>query len=329
MRISLEALETLVAIAEHGSFARAAEVLHRVPSALTYTVKKLESDLGVTLFDRSSRRPQLTAAGEGLLAQGRQLLRDAEAMEQRMHRVAGGWETRLRIAIDELVPLELLYPLLAEFYTLDAGTEITLSREVFGGGWDALIDHRADLVVGLAGDPPFGFGFSSRGIGNATLVFAVAPGHPLASAPEPVPAEEIRRHRAVVVADSSRRMPPRTAGALPDQAMLVVPSMQAKIEAQAAGLGCGFVPVHLAASWLEDGRLIQKKIDVVREAGGSRLAWRSGEEGRALIWFRDRLVELDLEQRLFSLKPRIASSRTVVAPSKRAAGKRPRRKPAT
>jgi DNA-binding transcriptional LysR family regulator len=302
----LEALETLVAIAEQGSFARAAEVLHRVPSALTYTVKKLESDLGVTLFDRSGKRAQLTAAGEGLLIQGRQLLRDAEAMEQRMHRVAHGWEPGLKIAVDELIPLELLFPLIAEFYALGTGTEIRLSREVFGGGWDALIDHRADLVVGVAGDPPFGYGFSSRSIGSAALVFAVSPTHPLANAPEPIPAEQIARHRAVVVADSSRRMPPRTAGVLPGQQLLVVPSMTAKIEAQAAGLGTGFVPIHLAARWLEDGRLIPKKIDVVRETGGSRLAWRTGEEGRALIWFRDRLLTLDLENSLFRAAPAVA-----------------------
>ena len=325
MRISLEAIETLVAIAEHGSFARAAEVLHRVPSALTYTVKKLESDLGITLFDRSGRRPRLTPAGEGLLVQGRQLLRDAEAMEQRMHRAAGGWETRLRIAVDELIPLEVLFPLLADFYTLDTGTEILLSREVFGGGWDALIDHRADLVIGVAGDPPFGFGFSSRGIGSAALVFAVAPTHALATANEPIPAETVARHRGVVVADSSRRMPVRAAGVLPGQALLVVPSMQAKIEAQAAGLGCGLVPVHLAAHWLDDGRLVQKKIDVVREAGGSRLAWRTGEEGRALVWFRDRVVELDLEHHLFNMRRRIRDSRAAVAGS-RIANRRLRRK---
>lgn len=65
MRLSLEALETLDAIAEQGSFARAAESLHRVPSALTYTVKKLESDLGVTLFDRSGQRARLTELASG------------------------------------------------------------------------------------------------------------------------------------------------------------------------------------------------------------------------------------------------------------------------
>ncbi len=325
MRITLEALETLAAIAEQGSFARAAQVLHRVPSALTYTIKKLESDLGVELFDRSGRRAHLTPAGESLLLQGRQLLRDAEMLEQRIHRAAGGWETQLRIAVDELVPLELIYPLLADFYTLDAGTEISLSREVFGSGWDALIDHRADFVVGVAGDPPFGFGFSSRSVGTASLVFAVAPSHPLTEVAEPIPAEIISRHRAVVVADSSRRMPPRTVGVLPGQPLLVVPSMQSKIEAQATGLGCGFVPVHLAAPWLEDGRLVPRRIDVVGEAGSSRLAWRSGEEGRALVWFRDRVVELHLETSLFGIRPRSRGSRSGV-PGSRIANRRLRSK---
>lgn len=325
MRITLEALETLAAIAEQGSFARAAEVLHRVPSALTYTIKKLESDLGIELFDRSGRRARLTPAGESLLLQGRQLLRDAGMLEQRMHRAAGGWEAQLRIAVDELVPLELLFPLLADFYTLDTGTEVSLSREVFGGGWDALIDHRADLVVGVAGDPPFGFGFSSRSVGTASLVFAVAPTHPLTELAEPIPAEIIARHRAVVVADSSRRMPPRTAGVLPGQPVLVVPSMRSKIEAQAAGLGCGFVPVHLAAPWLDDGRLLPRRIDVVREAGGSRLAWRSGEEGRALLWFRDRLIEQNLDTSLFNIRPRHRGPRSSV-PGSRIANRRLRTK---
>lgn len=325
MRITLEALETLAAIAEQGSFARAAEVLHRVPSALTYTIKKLESDLGIELFDRSGRRARLTPAGERLLLQGRQLLRDAELLEQRMHRAAGGWEAQLRIAVDELVPLERLFPLLADFYTLDTGTEVSLSRTIFGGGWDALIDQRADLVVGVAGDPPFGFGFSSRSVGIANLVFAVSPSHPLTTVPEPVPAEVIARHRAVVVADPSRRMPPRTAGVLPGQPLLVVPSMRSKIEAQAAGLGCGFVPVHLAAPWFDDGRLVPRRIDVVREAGSSRLAWRSGAEGRALLWFRDRLIELNFEATLFSIRPRHQGARTSV-PGSRIANRRLRTK---
>src|SRR3546814_6522984 len=89
-----------------GSFAKAAEVLHRVPSAITYTVQKLESDLGVQLFDRSGKRAKLTDAGQALVERGRSLLREAESLENCVKRVAHGWELQLTLAIDEIVPLE-------------------------------------------------------------------------------------------------------------------------------------------------------------------------------------------------------------------------------
>ena len=80
LKLSIEALEVIDAIARKGSFAAAAEALYRVPSALTYTVQKLESDLGVQLFDRSGHRATLTEAGAELLKEGRYLLEAAHAL---------------------------------------------------------------------------------------------------------------------------------------------------------------------------------------------------------------------------------------------------------
>ena len=84
MKISLDSLVVLDAIARNGSFAGAAEELNRVPSAITYTVQKLEQDLDVMLFDRSRHRARLTEAGEALLREGRFLLRSAADLECRI-----------------------------------------------------------------------------------------------------------------------------------------------------------------------------------------------------------------------------------------------------
>ena len=93
MRISLEAIETLDAIDRGGSFAAAAEELFRVPSAITYTVQKLEQDLGVAIFDRSGHRAELTEAGKELLREGRQLLGTEGAVDraaaQILHEMVG------------------------------------------------------------------------------------------------------------------------------------------------------------------------------------------------------------------------------------------------
>ena len=86
IKLSLDSLEVLDAIARKGSFAAAAESLFRVPSAVTYTVRKLEEDLGVSLFNRSGHRAELTEAGTELLREGRHLLVAATELECRVRR---------------------------------------------------------------------------------------------------------------------------------------------------------------------------------------------------------------------------------------------------
>src|SRR6185369_904555 len=108
MRITLEALTVVDAIDRRGSFAAAAAELHRVPSALTYQVHKLESDLDVRIFDRRGHRAALTPAGRELLLAGRVLLERAGELERRVRRVATGWEPELRLAVDVLVPWSLM-----------------------------------------------------------------------------------------------------------------------------------------------------------------------------------------------------------------------------
>src|SRR5690242_17665331 len=114
MRLSLESLQVLDAIDRKGSFAAAADDLHRVPSAITYSVRQLEEALGVDLFDRSGHRAVLTDAGRELLAEGRRLLRAAADLECRVQQVARGWESELRIAIDTVIGVARLYRCLEE-----------------------------------------------------------------------------------------------------------------------------------------------------------------------------------------------------------------------
>ena len=138
MKLSLESLEVLDAIARKGSFAAAAESLFRVPSAVTYTVRKLEEDLGVTLFNRSGHRAELTSAGTELLREGRNLLNAANELELRVKRVASGVETELGIAVSDIFNIAAIFPVLHKFYAQNFGTRLKLMREVYGGGCNSL-----------------------------------------------------------------------------------------------------------------------------------------------------------------------------------------------
>jgi len=298
MRLTIDALMVLDAIDRKGSFAAAAEALHRVPSAVTYAVQKLEEDLDVLLFDRSGHRAQLTEAGRELLREGRYLLNATAELEERVKRVATGYEVELRLAVNDLIPVDRLFPLVDAFCRECHGTRLRLTVEVFGGLWDALIADRADFVIGAPGDGPPGGGYTTKLIGSTQFYFMVAPTHPLATATEPLKPEDILPHRAVAAADSSRNLPPRTAGLLTGQDVLTVQDMPTKVAVQVAGLGVGFVPEHLVREHVRAGRLVRKVVVEERSPTPLFNAWRTAHRGKALAWLLKRFEEPALGESL-------------------------------
>ena len=161
MDITLELLEILDAIERRGSFAAAAEELERVPSALSYSIQKYEERLGARIFVREGRRSVFTPVGRCLLERGRQLLAAASALSEEVQTLASGWEPRLKIAVDSLMPMDEVMLTISGFLAQHPGIEIDISEEVLGGAWEAgeqaadaarmaLVDHAGvGRVLGL------------------------------------------------------------------------------------------------------------------------------------------------------------------------------------
>jgi DNA-binding transcriptional LysR family regulator len=285
-KLTLESIEVLDAIARKGSFASAAESLFRVPSAITYTVRKLEEDLGVSLFNRTGHRATLTDAGAELLQEGRHLLHAANELEARVKRIATGIETELTVAMSDALPMETLLDLLQHFYQQNFGTRIKVLNEVYGGVWDALMSGRADISIGAPGDGPAGGGYLSKMLCHLDFEFAVAAHHPLATLPDPLKNQDIVQYRSISAADSSRNLPPRTSGILKGQDVLTMPNMQSKLEAQIKGLGVGYLPKFLAQQYSASGDLIIKQVSEKKHEVPMHLAWRNSEKtmGKAQQW---------------------------------------------
>lgn len=304
MNLTLEALQILDMIDRKGSFAAAAVALDRVPSALTYSVRKLEDDLDVLLFDRRGHRAKLTPAGLELLTEGRHLLNAAGDLEQRVKRTATGRESELRIVINSIIPFAKILPLVNAFDREGGGTRLRFTPAVLSGTWEEMLAGRADLVIGATLDGPdivrTSGRFQTRELGMVKWVFAVAPQHPLADAPEPLTPELVRRHRAVAVGDSSRNQPGLTMGLLTGQDTLTVPTVSAKLAAQLAGLGCGHLPLHWAEPYLADGRLIAKQTLMSKPHDNFLVAWPKADQGKTLKWFLHQLAQPEVQQALMS-----------------------------
>jgi DNA-binding transcriptional LysR family regulator len=296
--LSQDELALLEAIRESGSLSRAAARLGKAPSTVSHAARQLEARFDALLFDRRRYRLQLTPAGKLLAEQAVRVMQDVDRLIQRVKQVAGGWEDRLWIVTDELLEFESLLPVIRAFDALQSGVSLRITHEVLGGTWEALRDGRADLVVGPTNEPPVIAKLRWFELGGMEWVFAVSPRHLLAKAKEPLERETVLTHRAVVVADSSRRSDSRSYGVLGGQATLAVPTMRAKIEAQRAGLGVGWLPRGRVASLLKRGELVEKRLSDPREPNRLYVGWRGDHEGRALGWWVTQLKQTRLASAL-------------------------------
>ena len=174
-------LETFVAVAQEGSFSRAARKLYRTQPAISQTIRKLEQELGEPLFDRSSRDGILTDAGLVLRDYALKLLNTRQeaftALEELRQMVKG----KLSLAANEFTCLYLL-PVLDEFRRRCPMIKVTVQRSLASRIPDDLLNHSAEL--GVVTFRPEDGQLRSIVVYRDELAFVVPPRHPLASSKE-------------------------------------------------------------------------------------------------------------------------------------------------
>ncbi|QWA11836.1 LysR family transcriptional regulator [Sodalis ligni] len=281
--LTLEALRVMDAIDRRGSFASAADELGRVPSALSYTMQKLEEELDVVLFDRSGHRTKFTNVGRMLLERGRILLEAADKLTTDAEALARGWETHITLVTEALVPTEKLFPLI-EKLALKANTQVSLTTEVLAGAWERLEQGRADIVI--APDMHFRASseINSRKLYSVLNVYVASPDHPIHQEPEPLSEVTRVKYRGIAIADTARERPVLTVQLLDKQQRLTVSSMHDKRQALLAGLGVATMPYSLVAEDIAAGRLRVVSPEYSMESD-IIMAWRRDSMGEAKSWF--------------------------------------------
>lgn len=138
MFISDETLRVIHLVARHQSITTAAEQLNKVPSAISYTIKKAEESLGVELFIRKGRYIELSPAGSYFIEHSKTILGDLEALKRNTVLIHDGIERELTIAVNNIIPGDLLVAFIRDFerqftsttllrYTTAAGMHCTVS----------------------------------------------------------------------------------------------------------------------------------------------------------------------------------------------------------
>ncbi|NUU06838.1 LysR family transcriptional regulator [Leifsonia sp. C5G2] len=188
--MELRQLQHFVAVAEERHFTRAAELLRISQSGLSASIRSLEQELGTSLFVRSTRRVELTAAGQALLADSVRTLASAAAARDAVAAVRGLLRGRLTIGAEPCLGSVDLPAELASFRTANPGVEVRLRYS----GSEELVDDVAGgridvaLVVDTGYTPP---GVRLRRLSTQEMLVLCHPQHRFASK-ESIPLESLR-----------------------------------------------------------------------------------------------------------------------------------------
>ena len=270
-----ETLRTFIAVAETGSFSKAAERLCKTTATISYRIKLLEENTGVALFFRTTRSVTLTAAGEHLLSQARDWLSWLESMPSELQQV--------NIVINNLLyNPQAVAQLLAWLNERYPFTQFHTSRQIYMGVWDSLLYEGFSLAIGVTGTEALANTFSLDPLGSVQWRFVMAADHPLANVEEPLTEAQLRRFPAVNIEDSARTLTKRVAWRLPGQKEIIVPDMETKIAAHLAGVGIGFLPKSLCQSMIDNQQLVSRVIPTMRPPSPLSLAWRKFGSGKTV-----------------------------------------------
>ncbi len=250
LKTTLEQWRVLQAIVQYGGFSQAAEALHRSQSSISYMASRLQEQLGISLLIIEGRKARLTENGKALLAAATELLSDAQQLEQLAKRLEQGWEAELRLVVDVAFPTPVLLQALSQFTQVAPQTRVQLSEVVLSGADEALLEQRADILIGTRVPG----GYLGDLLLNVDFIAVAHPDHALHRLGRSLSSEDLKREMQIVLRDSGT-VSPRDEGWLGSARRWTVSSMETSLAMVADGLGFAWLPRHLIRKHLEEGSL--------------------------------------------------------------------------
>jgi DNA-binding transcriptional LysR family regulator len=256
--VTIEQLRTFRAVIEEGSFSAAARKLGRVQAAVSQAMDRLEAQLGLRLFDRTGRVPQLTRHGEAVATAAARVLAEVQALDTLVASLEQGAERELRIVVDVLLPSEALVAFAREFRATHPEVELVLFSDVLSAVSEHVRERRS--AWGVAVEDADLRELDRRAIADVRLVPVASPEHPLAQLTGPLEAASLADAVQIVLgahrADSERA---EDHGVFSPRRWRVV-DLATKHALIAGGLGWGHLPEHQARADLQAGRLVELQL---------------------------------------------------------------------
>ena len=272
--MELRHLRTIAAVARHGSFTKAAEELYLAQSAISQQIRRLEAELGVEVFRRTSRRVELTAEGRVILGYAQRVLAEVDGLQSELEELTGLLRGQLRIGgVYPTGPYDL-FGMLADFRAAHPGVAIHMVEDTQDGVLAALEADELDCAFSALNPDTLGNEFAATLLWEDEIVVALPPGHRLCGRKQ-VTFEELAAEDLIAYRENSalRRRLERTMAerGLEPRNAFICTEMAAVRGLTSKGLGVAVMPRSVAE---QPGPPIE-----LRPVGPERLTWPI-----ALVW---------------------------------------------
>jgi DNA-binding transcriptional LysR family regulator len=256
--VTLDQMRVLAAIADAGSFSAAAKRLQRAQSAVSHAVATLEGQLGVRLFDRSSKTPVMTVHGHSILNDARSIVARTERLKSKARSLSSGLEGKISIAVSVIVPTSTIISTLTDFASRFPSVGLSLIMEEVGGAAILVRDQVCNL--GIVGAQSLAVlkqdEVEQISLGTVDVSAVVAASHPLAKLHRPLLDEDLQDHRQLV---PTSRASARYSNTLVNDVWEVA-DLSTRHAMLRAGLGWGTLPDYVARPDLNSGLLVRLEL---------------------------------------------------------------------
>jgi len=251
--MTLEQLKVFCAIVDHGGFRAAANSLYKSQSAISIALKKLESELKVSLFQRDQYRPVLTSEGKELYKKANVILKHSDEFSLLAEHFAMGEEPELRIAMSGIAPIEPILDVLKGTSESTPSTQLSLQMENLNGTLERLKDGDADIVISESNEREASFEYQH--LTHVELIGVISSQSPLARHATTLTERDMEGSTQILVRDTSIHTPRLTAGVVDGTNHWVVNDFIMKKRVIASGSGWGRLPKHMIQEDIKKGVL--------------------------------------------------------------------------
>jgi len=249
--VSLKQWRIFHAVIDCGGFAEAAKALHLSQSTISYTVGKLQDQLGTALLKIEGRKAILTPEGRALLERSRNVLKEAISLETFARNLGQGWGAEVHLVVDHSFPVHLLTQALSKFTEIGKGAAHVRLREVRTlQAEDVLRDPNMDLAI----SERVPLGYLGEPLTEIEYIAVAHPEHPLMTLEREITSVDLEQHIQIDMGHANA-VDKVVAGNPKQMRRWMMNSFDTVVAAACEGLGYAWLPRHRVQKWLDDGEL--------------------------------------------------------------------------